>query len=158
MFLKPKTHSFLLFKIKHILALHTIKNVLSSCYLYFSLLLMVFSSLACYSKVQPPSFDLWYFMFSLFRVYLTFEKAVTFILKHATFLWLSNLPLSALTYAEQDYQRANIDVAIQQHLITHGPEHSVEQFASFIMGTDIGLCTLPSVTSISYCSFRSTAK
>jgi hypothetical protein len=74
-----------------------------------------------------------------FRVYLTFEKAVTLIFKHATFLRLSNLPESALTYAELDYQKANIDVAIQQHLMAHGPEHSVEQFADFIMGTDIGL-------------------
>jgi hypothetical protein len=88
-----------------------------------------------------------------FRVYLTFEKAVTFLLKHATFLRLSHLPLSALTYAELDYQKANIDVTIQQHLITHGQEHSVEQFAGFIMSIDIGLCILPFVTSISYHPF-----
>jgi hypothetical protein len=64
---KQKTHFFPLFKIKHMMALHTIQNVnaLSSCYLHFSPLFIIFLSLAHYSKVQPPSFDLWYFMFSL---------------------------------------------------------------------------------------------
>ena len=81
-------------------------------------------------------------------MYLTFEKAVTLLLKHATFLRLSNLPESALTYAALDYQKANIDVIIQQHLVASASEHSVEQFACFIMGTDIGLCILPTVTSI----------
>jgi hypothetical protein len=84
-----------------------------------------------------------------FRVYLTFEKAVTLILKHATFLQLSNMPKSAVTYAELNYQKVNIDMIIQQHLITHGSVHSVKQFASFIMNTDIGLYILPFVTSIS---------
>jgi hypothetical protein len=72
------------------------------------------------------------------RVYLTFDKAVTLILKHATFLRVSNLPESALYYADLDYQKANIDLAIQQHLMAHGPEHSEEQFASFVMDTNIG--------------------
>ena len=85
-----------------------------------------------------------------FRVYLTIVKAVVLILKHATLLRASNLPQSALTYAELDYQKANIDVAIQQHLMTSASEHSAEQFASFIMGIDIGLFLLPFVTSISY--------
>src|ERR1700761_5749520 len=93
-----------------------------------------------------------------FRLYLTFEKAVTLILKHATFLRLSNSPESALTYAELDYQKANIDVTIQQHLIAHGSEHSVEQFATFIMSVDIGLCIIPFVTSISYHPFSSSIK
>ena len=90
----------------------------------------------------------------MFRVYLTFEKAVTLILKHATFLRFSHSQgLALLTHAELDYQKANIDEAIQQHLMAHGPEYTVEQFASFIMGTDIGLFIFPSVTSISYCLF-----
>jgi hypothetical protein len=93
-----------------------------------------------------------------FRLYLTFEKAVTLILKHATFLRLSNFPKPALTYAELDYQKANIDVTIQQHLITHGSEHSVEQFTSFIISTDIGLCILPFISSISYHPFSSSTK
>jgi hypothetical protein len=65
LFIKPKTYFFLLFKIKHIMALHTIQNVLFSRYLHLSPLLMIFSSLVHHSKVQPPSFDLWYFIFSL---------------------------------------------------------------------------------------------
>ena len=85
-----------------------------------------------------------------YRVYLTFDLAVTLILKHATFLRLSHLPQSAITYAEVDYWKANMDVSIQQHLITHGPEHSIEQFTHFIMNNDIGLCILPFVISISY--------
>jgi hypothetical protein len=91
-------------------------------------------------------------------MYLTFVTAVILILKHATFLRLSNLPESALTNADLDYQKAKIDVAIQQHLMAIGPEHSVEQFAGFIMGTDIGLFMLPSVTSISYCLFSFSTK
>jgi hypothetical protein len=138
MFIKPKTHFFLLFKIKHIMALHTIQNVLSKCYLHFSPWLMMFTSLAHHPQVQPHPFDLWYVIFSLFRACLIFGKAVTLIFKHATFLRLSNLPESALTYAVLDYQKANIDVAIQQHLMAH-PEPTVEEFAGFIMGTDIGL-------------------
>ena len=97
-----------------------------------------------------------------FKVYLalglTFGKAVTLILKHATFLRLSNVPESALTYAELDYQKANVDVIIQKHLITHGSEHTVEQFASFIMDTDIGLHILSIVTSISYHPFSFSTK
>ena len=83
-----------------------------------------------------------------FRIYLTFEKAVILIWKHATFLRLSNLPKAALTCAELDYQKANINVAIHQHLMAHG-QHPVELFVDFIMGTDIGLFILPSVTCLS---------
>jgi len=65
--------------------------------------------------------------------------AVTLILKHATLLWVSNSnsSQSALSYAELGYQKANIDAVIQEHLRKSGPEHSVEEFAGFIMGTDI---------------------
>ena len=66
-------------------------------------------------------------------------KAVTLILKHATLLRTSNLPEAALTNVDLDYQKANIDESIQQYLIAYAFELSVEQFASFIMGTDIGL-------------------
>jgi uncharacterized protein YqgC (DUF456 family) len=86
-------------------------------------------------------------------MYLTFVKAVILILKHATLLRLSNSLQSALTYAELDYQKANIDMAIQQYLMTSASEHSVEQSAAFIMGTDIGLFILPSVTFISLYPF-----
>jgi len=63
--------------------------------------------------------------------------AVTLILKHATFLRVSLLPKSALTNAELNYQRANIDVTIEQHLKACASEQSVEQFVHFIMNTDI---------------------
>jgi hypothetical protein len=36
MFIEPKTHFFLLFKVQHIMALQTIQNVLSSCYFHLS--------------------------------------------------------------------------------------------------------------------------
>jgi len=42
-----------------------------------------------------------------------------------------------LTDAVVNYQKANIDVAIQQHLMASASKHSVEQFAGFIMGTNI---------------------
>jgi len=63
--------------------------------------------------------------------------AVVLILKHATLLRPLNVPRSALTHADVNYQKANIDVTIHKHLITSAPEHSVEQFAGFIMSTDI---------------------
>jgi hypothetical protein len=75
----------------------------------------------------------------IFRVYLTLVKAVTLILKHATFLCTSKSPKSALTNAEQKYQKANIDVTIQQHLTACDAEQSFEQFVGFIMSTDISL-------------------
>ena len=75
-------------------------------------------------------------------------KAVTLILKHATLLRTSYLPEAALTNVDLDYQRANIDQSIQQHLTTCGSDVSEEQFAGFIMGTEIGLFVLLSfVTS-----------
>ena len=50
---------------------------------------------------------------------------------------------SALTNAELDYQKANFDVTIQQHLTAcdagQSVLESVEQFVGFIMSTDIGL-------------------
>ena len=70
-------------------------------------------------------------------------KAVILILKHATFLRLSNLSAkSALTLAELDYQEANVDLTVQQHLAVPSQEHSVDIFVAFIMATDIGLSIL----------------
>ena len=46
---------------------------------------------------------------------------------------------SALTKAEQKYQKANIDVIIQEHLTACAAEQSIEQFVGFIMSTDISL-------------------
>ena len=81
-------------------------------------------------------------------------KAVTLILKHATLLRTSNKPEAALTSVDLDYQRQNIDQSIQQYLSACASDISVEQFADFIMGTEIGLfILLPFVTSISYYPF-----
>ena len=77
----------------------------------------------------------------IFRVYLTLVKAVTLILKHATFLWISMPSKSALTNAEKKYNEANIDVIIQKHLTTCAEKQSVEQFVGFIMSTDNSLFT-----------------
>jgi hypothetical protein len=73
----------------------------------------------------------------IFRIYLTLVKAVTLILKHATFLQISISSKSALISTELNYQKANVDVTIQQHLTACGSEQSVEQFVGFIMSTDI---------------------
>ena len=81
-------------------------------------------------------------------------KAVTLILKHATLLRASYLPKTALTTVELDYQRENIDESIQQFLTACASEVSVEQFAGFVMGTEISLfILLLFVISISYCPF-----
>ena len=79
-------------------------------------------------------------------MYLTFLEAVIIILKHATFLRLSNSSSrSALRHADLQYQRANIDLKIQEYIATTSPEQSVMQHLSFIMATDIGLFILASV-------------
>ena len=81
-------------------------------------------------------------------------KAVTLILKHATLLRTSNQPEAALTNVDLDYQKQNIDESIQQYLTASASYPSVEQFASFIMGTNIGLfILLLFVTLITYYSF-----
>jgi hypothetical protein len=87
------------------------------------------------------------------QVYLTFVKAVTLILKHASWLHTSNMAFSAVNKVELDYQMANMDEYIQQYLIACASELSVEQFAGFIMDTNIGLFVLLLVISISYCLF-----
>jgi len=68
--------------------------------------------------------------------YLHLMLAVTLILKHATLLRSSPSPV-ALTNVELNYQKANIDESIQQYLTACTSEPSVEQFAGFIMHTDI---------------------
>ena len=150
-FIKQKTHfSSLYLFVRQSTSLHFIP--FKMCYLHvISIFHMTydiyFSSL---SSTSLATF-IWFLVFHVltFRVYLIFVKAVVLILKHATLLRASNLPQSALTYAELGYQKANIDVAIQQHLMASASEHSAEQFAGFIMGIDIGLFILPFVTSIS---------
>ena len=67
-------------------------------------------------------------------------KAVTLILKHATLLLPSDLQKKeALINVDLHYQKANIDESIQQYLTACASKLSVEQFASFVMDTDISL-------------------
>ena len=81
---------------------------------------------------------------------LTFGQAIILILKHATFLRLSNLSTaeSALAQAELDYQEANVDSKLQQHLTMSSHEHSVDLSAAFILATDFGLFILASAKII----------
>ena len=48
-------------------------------------------------------------------------------------------PSSALTQVEKNYQEANIDSIIQQHLDASSEEHSIELHAGFVMATHLGL-------------------
>jgi hypothetical protein len=85
---------------------------------------------------------------------LTFVVAVIIILKHATFLHLSNPSQeSALTQAERDYQAVNMKSNIQQFLSASPQNHSIEQIASFIKANDIGLYILAPIHMISYQDF-----
>jgi hypothetical protein len=90
------------------------------------------------------------FYFIISRLYLTFVEAVILILRHATFLRLSNAnPEATLTQAELDYQESSIDLKIQEYLEAFASE-DVSQFAGFIKATEIGVFVLLSVTTISY--------
>ena len=72
-------------------------------------------------------------------MYLTIVKAVILLLKHATTLLLSKGSKESLIKAGLDYQKANIGLKIQAYLMAFTPEDSVENFADFIMTTNIGL-------------------
>jgi hypothetical protein len=87
-------------------------------------------------------------------MYLTFEVAVIIILKHATFLLLSNLSSkAALTQAETDYQEGNMRSEIQQFLTASPQSPSNEQCASFIKAKDIGIFIFAPIHTISYLDF-----
>ena len=76
-------------------------------------------------------------------------EAVIFIIKHATFLHLSNLSKkAALTQAEKDYQAANIDMKIQEFLTPSSQKLSLEKLTQFIMANDIGLFILAPIINI----------
>ena len=66
-------------------------------------------------------------------------QAVLLIFKHIMFLRLSNTTKFALNLAGLDYQKADIELKIEDYLKASSSEHSVEGFASFIMATDIGM-------------------
>ncbi|KAH9003915.1 hypothetical protein EDB83DRAFT_2533363 [Lactarius deliciosus] len=50
---------------------------------------------------------------------------------------------SALTHAEVDYRKGNIDSKIRQHLTAPSQEHSDESFARFIMAIDLDSLQAP---------------
>ena len=60
-----------------------------------------------------------------------------------------------MTYADIDFWASKIDMKIQEHLVASFHENSIEQFAHFIMATDIGLFILTSVQIISHQAFTS---
>ena len=66
-------------------------------------------------------------------------QAIILIFKHAMFLRHLNTTESALNLAGLDYQKADINLKIQDYLQASSPEHSVEEAASFVMATEIGM-------------------
>ena len=91
------------------------------------------------------------FYFIVFGAHLTIVEAVILILKHATFLRLQEYDeIKSLTQAELNYQQANIDLKIQQYLMTSSQKQSVKLLTEFIMAIDIGLFILASVKIISH--------
>ena len=60
---------------------------------------------------------------------------------------------SALTQVDMDFQAANIDLKIQEHLASSFQDHTVDHFAHFIMATDIGVFILAPVKMISHQAF-----
>ena len=90
------------------------------------------------------------FDFLIFRFYLTFLQAVLVILKHAMFLRHSIKAESALNLAGSAYQQADIDLKIQGFLNASSSERSVEEVASFIMTTEIGMFIVAFIILISH--------
>ena len=95
--------------------------------------------IACHHWSWWSSFDSWYLILLFLKCILTFVQAVLLILKHVMFLRLSNTVTSALNLAGLDYEKADIDLKIQDYLKASSPDHSVEEFVSFIMVTEIGM-------------------
>src|ERR1700761_9594343 len=125
-------------KIKHIISLHTIQNVVSFTYLPLSFSLTYHITYYSSSPTSPAIF-MWCsvcYIF-IFRVYLTFLKAVTLILKHATLLQTSNSPEAALTIIDLENRGQNIEKSIQQSFPEYASDLSVKQFAAFFMHTEI---------------------
>ena len=83
--------------------------------------------------------------------------AVILILKHATFLRLSEESELALTHAELNYQEANINLTVQQYLEASSPKLTVKKSADFIMATEFGLLIPLLVTIISHQTLRNTS-
>ena len=66
------------------------------------------------------------------------------------FLRHSNTSASALNLAGSAYQQADIDLKIQDFLNASSPEHSVEEVASFIMTTELGMFIVAFIILISH--------
>ena len=66
------------------------------------------------------------------------------------FLRHSNKAESALNLAGSAYQQADIDLKIQSFLNASSLEHSVEEVASFIMTTEIGMFIVAFIILISH--------
>ena len=66
-------------------------------------------------------------------------QAVLLIFKHAMFLRHSHESESALNFAGSNYQKADIDLKIQEYLKAYSPGPSVEEIATFIIATEIGM-------------------
>ena len=88
--------------------------------------------------------------FLILRFYLTFLQAVLVIFKHAMFLRPSNTTEFALNLASSGYQQSDIDLKIQDFLKASSPEPSVEEVASFIMTTEIGMSIVAFIILISH--------
>ncbi|KAF8257267.1 hypothetical protein EI94DRAFT_1759526 [Lactarius quietus] len=94
------------------------------------------SSLLMTPGLGSPGISLHYKLRDV-KVHLTFVKVIILILKHAMFLRASNSAQLALFQAEKNYQGSNIHSKIQEYLKAFSPEDSVQQFAGFIMATDM---------------------
>ena len=92
-------------KIKHIMSLSTIQNVVTFLSPSFTLTYNIYLSSSSSTNLAISICSLVFHVF-ISRIYLTPVKAVTLILKHATFLWTSKSSKSALTNSEQNYQKA----------------------------------------------------
>ena len=143
----------LLSKTEHVMSLPAIQNVLFLCHSHLSSSLQYILFFSLSTKVLTTIIWSLVFYFIIFRLYLTFFEAVLLILKHATVLRLSQRANSALAQADLDYQKAKIDLTVQQHPLAYSPGDTVEQFIGFIMATEIGVFVLLSVTIISHQAF-----
>ncbi len=84
---------------------------------------------------------------------MTFPKAVTLILKHATSLHLSLLAGPALFQVDLDYQKADIDQIIKEYVgACQGPSAELDE--AFIMGIEIGSSILLSAQIIQSLCFQ----
>ena len=103
---------------------------------------------------MPVIWD-WVFALISFHSIPNFEIGIILIFKLAATLCLSGIPAElALTQAESDYQKANIDLKIEEHFPGTYQEYSAEQLIGFLMSTTIGLSSFTSIKIIADTAFR----